>query len=89
VSVRVQALPSVQTVPFGLLGLEHVPDMGLHVPTSWHWSLAVQTTGFAPVHAPPWQVSVCVQALPSVQTVPLGRLGLEQMPEAGLQTPTS
>ena len=36
----------------------------------------VQTTGLAPAHMPVWQVSVCVQALPSVQTVPSGALGL-------------
>ena len=55
-----------------LAGLEQVPVAGLHVPASWHWSLAVQTTGFEPVHVPLWQVSVCVQALPSLQVVPFG-----------------
>lgn len=32
----VQRLPSVQVVPSGLLGFEHSPVAGLHVPTSWH-----------------------------------------------------
>ena len=75
VSVCVHALPSVQAVPSGASGFEQVPLAGLHVPASWHWSLAEQTTGLAPAHVPAWQVSVCVQALPSVQAVPLGASG--------------
>jgi hypothetical protein len=35
----------------------------------------VQVTGFAPVHDPAWQVSVWVQALPSLHPVPLGLAG--------------
>ena len=31
---------------------EQTPVNGSHVPTSWHWSSAVQTTGSAPVQAP-------------------------------------
>jgi hypothetical protein len=52
VSVRVQALLSLHAVPLGLLGFEQVPVVVLHVPTSWHGSLAVQTTGLAPVQTP-------------------------------------
>ncbi|PTL82502.1 hypothetical protein DAT35_16960 [Vitiosangium sp. GDMCC 1.1324] len=89
VSVRVQALPSLQEEPLGLAGLEQVPVAGLQVPTSWHWSEAAQVTGAAPVQVPPWQVSVRVQALPSLQEEPLGLVGLEQVPVAGLQVPTS
>src|SRR5258706_6584169 len=48
-----------------------MPVPGLHVPALWPWSGAAQTTGLAPVQAPVWQVSVCVQALPSLQVVPL------------------
>jgi hypothetical protein len=36
VSLCVQALPSLQPVPFGLAGFEHWPVAGLQVPTSWH-----------------------------------------------------
>jgi len=89
VSACVQALPSVQGVPLGALGFEQIPSAGLQVPATWHWSLGVQTTGFPPVHIPVWQVSVCVQALPSVQAVPLGALGFEHTPVIGLQTPTT
>jgi len=34
VSVRVQALLSVQALPSGLAGFEHMPVAGLHVPAS-------------------------------------------------------
>src|SRR5439155_17248026 len=88
VSVCVQASPSLQAVPLVLfVGAEHMPVAGLQVPGSWHWS-AVQTTGLAPTQLPFWQVSVCVQALPSLQAVPLVLVvGAEHMPVAGLQVP--
>jgi hypothetical protein len=35
-SLVVQALPSLQAVPFGAEGFEHVPLLGLHVPGTWH-----------------------------------------------------
>ena len=70
VSVCVQALPSSQLVPLvALVGVEQVPVEGLQVPATLH-AVAVQLTGFAPTQAPLWQVSVWVQALPSLQTVP-------------------
>src|SRR5215813_6622883 len=87
VSDWVQALPSVQALPLALSGLEQMPLDGSQTPASWHWSRAEQTTGFAPTQAPASQVSVWVQASPSVQTVPFGFSGLEQMPLAGSQTP--
>src|SRR5439155_1383011 len=89
VSLRVHALPSWQVVPLGLAGLEQAPLAGLQVPASWHWSGAVQTTGLAPVHAPAWQVSLRVHALPSSHVLPSGLAGLEQAPVAGLQVPAS
>jgi hypothetical protein len=89
VSVRVQAFPSLQAAPSGLAGFEHSPVAGSQVPGSWHWSSAVQTTGFTPTHAPAWQVSVWVQAFPSLQGVLLGFAGFEQSPVAGSQVPGS
>src|SRR5439155_456506 len=86
-SVRVQALPSSQPVPSGLAGLLQTPVVGSQLPAVWHWSAAVHTTGFAPPPVPPWQVSVCVQALPSSQRVPSGLAGLLQTPDAGSQVP--
>src|SRR5207247_10810056 len=80
---------SLQLVPLAALGLEHVPVAGSHVPATWHWSKAVQTTGLDPTQLPFWQLSLCVQALPSLQLVPLAALGLEQMPLAGLPVPAT
>src|SRR5438552_2479200 len=83
VSVRVQALPSLQAAPSGFAGLEQVPVAGSQLPAAWHWSAGAQTTGFMPVHVPAWQVSVRVQALPSLQAAPSGFAGLEQVPVDG------
>jgi hypothetical protein len=57
----------------GLGGLLHVPLVVSHVPTPWHWSLALHCAlrlGSG-VQTPFWQVSPQVQALPSAHTVPL------------------
>jgi hypothetical protein len=61
----VHAFPSLHDVPFGFAGFEHTPVPVSQVPARWHWSGAGHTTGFAPTHEPPLQVSVCVQASPS------------------------
>jgi len=89
VSVCVHALPSLHVVPFEAVGFEQEPVDGLHVPTVWHWSLAVHVTGFDPVHTPVWQVSVCVHALPSLHVVPFETVGLEQVPVDGLHVPAT
>ncbi len=39
------------------------------------------------MHVPFWQLSVCVQALPSLHAVPLAVTGFEQVPVLGLQMP--
>src|SRR5438477_290205 len=83
VSVWVQVSPSSQAVPSGFAGLEHSLLAASQVSASWHWSWAAQTTGFVPVQLPPWQVSACVQASPSLQAVPSGLAGFEQTPLAG------
>jgi hypothetical protein len=41
------------------------------------------------VQIPAWQVSVWVQALPSLHTVPFGSIGFEHKPFAGLQVPAA
>jgi hypothetical protein len=48
----VQAFPSLQAVPSGLVGFEHTPVAGAHVPAEWHVSRAVHVTGFDPAHVP-------------------------------------
>ena len=70
-----QASPSLQAVPFDAGGLEHTPVAVLQVPAVWHWSDAAQVTGLIPMHTPPTQVSVWVQALPSLQAVPSDTAG--------------
>src|SRR5204863_6020108 len=89
VSVCVQASLSLHAVPLLAFGLEHWPVAVLQVPATWHWSEAVQTMGFEPVQVPFWQVSVCVQALPSLHVVPLGLAGFEHVPVVGSQVPAS
>jgi hypothetical protein len=88
-SVCVQAFESLHEAPFAFAGFEQTPVDVLHVPTSWHWSLALQTTGFEPLHVPDWHVSVWVQAFESLHEVPFDFAGFEQMPVDGLHVPTS
>ena len=76
-------------MPFGAVGLEHWPVEESQEPATWHASEAAQVTGFAPAQAPDWQVSVRVQALPSLQAVPLGAAGLEHRPVEELQVPAA
>jgi len=62
--------PSSQVVPLAFCtGVGQTPVAVLHAPAVWHWS-AVHTTGLLPVHTPALQVSVWVQAFPSLQVVP-------------------
>jgi hypothetical protein len=49
----------------------HVPVVLLHVPAVWHWVGAAHTTAAPGVQTPLWQVSFCVQALPSSHGVPV------------------
>lgn len=51
-SFCVQTLLSLHVVPLAAAGFEHVPLDGLHVPATWHWSLAVHVTGFEPEQTP-------------------------------------
>ena len=88
-SVWVQPLASLQVDPFALAGFEQIPVAGAHVPTSWHGSLAVHTTGLAPAHTPLWHVSVCVHASASLHVEPFALAGFEQIPVAGAHVPTS
>jgi hypothetical protein len=43
----------------------------------------------APAQTPDWQLSLCVQALPSSQGVPSLSAGFEHFPVAGSQTPAA
>jgi hypothetical protein len=83
----VQRLPSLQGVPSGAAGLEHVPVVGSQAPATWHWSGGAQVTGFEPVHDPLAQANDWKHALFPVHAVPSGAVGLEHWPVAGLQVP--
>src|SRR5512145_1178748 len=81
VSVWVHASASLQDVPSALAGgTEHRPVAGEQIPGSWQSSPPPQTTGLPPVQTPVWQLSVCVQALPSSQAVP-STFGVPMQPE--------
>jgi hypothetical protein len=84
VSPVVHALPSVHTVPFGMAGPAHTPVARSHACAPRHCVAPGHVTRLLPVHAPAWQVSVCVQALLSLQAVPFVT-GVCTQPVAGLQ----
>ncbi len=83
------ALPSSHAEPLAFAGFEHKPLEVSQLPAVWQESLALHTTAPEPVQLPFWQVSVLVQALPSLQLVPLALTGLLQTPVAELQLPAS
>jgi hypothetical protein len=89
VSACVHALPSLQAVPFGAAGFEHVPVLGLHVPATWHWSEAAHVTGLEPTHVPAWHMFVCMHALVPVHAVPSAFAGFEHLPLVGSQVPAT
>ena len=70
-SPLVHALPSSQPLPSDFNGLLHKPVGVAHVPATWHWSCALQTTALLPVQVPATHASVCVHRLPSLHSVPL------------------
>jgi hypothetical protein len=76
-------LEPVHEVPSLTVGFEHVPLVGSHVPTPWHWSLAVHVTGFEPVHTPAAQAYAWSQRLDPVHEVPSLTVGFEQTPLVG------
>jgi hypothetical protein len=83
----VHTLPSVQALA-SFATKTHDPFKVLHA-SSVHGLLSLQITGLVPTHVPLWHASVCVQALPSVQDVPLVAFGFEQTPVPVLQTPAT
>ena len=48
-----------------------------------------QARRFAPLHAPPWHVSACVQRSPSLQAEPSALFGFEHIPVVGEHVPGS
>jgi hypothetical protein len=87
-SLIVHGFPSLQESPSATATFEQIPVDESQVAV-WHWSLPPHETGFDPTQLPDWQVSVWVQALPSLQAVPFGAAGLEQRPVVGSQVPAT
>ena len=87
VSFVVHGFPALQGDPFSTAGLLQVPVPGSHVPAAWHWSPATHDFGLPPTQTPATHVSVCVQALPSLQPVPSVAAGFEQVPVPGSHVP--
>jgi hypothetical protein len=85
----VHAFPSLHDIPSAAVGFEHTPVPGLQTPATWHWSLALQTTGFDPVHDPDWHESLCVHESPSLHEVPSTATGFEHEPVCGSHTPAT
>jgi len=85
----VQAFPSSQAESSGLAGSEHSRVEVSQVPATWHWSDAVHTTGFVPVHTPDLHRSACVQAFPSSHEESSGLAGFEHCPVEVLQVPAT
>jgi hypothetical protein len=91
----VQALSSLHAVPSRTFLTTHCPLLGLQSSIDVVHCVGIrmvprpQTTLLPPTHVPPWHVSVCVQALPSLHVVPSGAAGLEHAPVAGSHVPAT
>ena len=82
-SLVVHRLVSLQAVPFAFAGSSR--PLAVQASGSWHWSAAGQLT--APTQLPFTHWSAVVQVSPSLQVVPLGLFGLEQLPDVGSHVP--
>jgi len=77
-------------VPSGFVPPPHRPVVGSQVPAVWQESdVPPQTTGAPLTQVPDWQLSPVVQALLSLQLVPLVAAGFEQVPETVSQVPAT
>src|ERR1700722_5100462 len=72
----------------GMTGFEQTPLVGSHVPAVWHESSAVHVTG-VPAQVPLVHTSPVVQGFWSLQVVPAGASGLEQVPVDGEHVPAT
>jgi hypothetical protein len=87
-SVVHRLLSTLQAVPLVLLIRVHIPVAASQLPAIWQ-AVSGQGTAPAPTHMPAWapppQLSVGVQALPSLQLVPGSLFGTLHTPSAGSQ----
>lgn len=86
VSPIVQALPSLHAVPLAA-GAKTQPVAALHE-SAVHELLSLHVIA-APVHVPALQASPVVQALLSLQVVPLAAFGLLHAPVIGSHVPAT
>jgi len=89
VSVWVHAFPSLQVVPLGRGEASHASEVSLQTPMLHALVWAEQSRAGPAVHVPLWHVSLTVQNSPSLQLVPFGAAGLEQVPVVGLHVPAT
>jgi len=87
-----QTLPQAPQLALSVCRSLHVPPQSAR--PLGHWQpVAVHTLPPTqlpePTHAPDWQVSLGVQALPSLHVEPSALLGFEHAPVPGLQVPAS
>ena len=87
VSMPSQTLALPLAMPFCTAAWTH-PLLGLHE-SSVHWLPSLQSAGPPLVHDPATHVSFVVHGLPSLQVLPSGFTGFEQVPVVELQTPTA
>ena len=87
VSAPLQALPSEQLDP-ALTGVWVTPVAGLHASVV-HGLLSFNVGGVPATQVPALHVSAPLQALLSVQDVPLGAAGLVHAPVPALQLPAT
>src|SRR5690242_9264190 len=81
-------LSDVQAEPFAIWGLLQRPLLGLHMPTEWQSSCALQVTDVVPPHTPDeLHLSEPVHALLSLQLAPVLGTGAGQ-PSDGSHVPT-
>ena len=83
------AFPSLQVVPLGRGEASHASEVSLQTPMLHVLVCAEQSRAGPAVHVPLWHVSFTEQNRPSLQVVPFGAVGFEQVPVVGLHVPAT
>src|SRR5215831_5291641 len=81
-------LPAHPPVRLNFTGIV-LPSLKTELPSAFTGWRNPDQESFVPMQVPAWQVSVCVQALPSLQLAPSAFAGFEQTPLAGLHVPAT
>ena len=83
------AFPSLQVVPLGRGEASHASKVSLQTPMLHALVCAEQSRAGPAVQVPLWHVSFTEQNRPSLQVVPFGAVGFEQVPVVGLHVPAT